>query len=200
MSPSLSALKLSSLPLISPPSSSEVSTAGHLHGSFLQKAGTGQGHKLLNPSSRSNRIIVFNLPEASLMETKSAIDKISEYLIGKKVNIHNAIRLGKRKPPGNDSAPTRPRPILITLDSDWDKRLLLSNCRNLKGFSTYKKLFLRADLPPDHPQRANRRITETSHQPSQPQAADESHHSDAHYSDAESTGPISDPPVAHHEQ
>ena len=110
---------LSSLPSISPPSTSEVSTAGHLHGSFLQKAGAGQGHKLLNPSSRSNRIILFNLPEASLIETKSAIDEISEYLIGKKVNIRNAIRLGRRKPPGKDSAPTRPRPILITLDSDW---------------------------------------------------------------------------------
>jgi len=62
------------------------------------------------------------------------------------------------------------------------------------------KAFLRADLPPDHSQRANRRITETSHQPSQPQAVDVSHHSDAHLSDAESTGTISDPPVAHHEQ
>ena len=40
-------------------------------------------------------------------------------------------------------------------------------------------------------QRANCYITETSHQPSQPQVADESHHSDAHYSDAKSTGPIS---------
>ena len=129
------------------------------------------------------------------METKSAIDEISEYLIGKKVNVCNAIRLGRHKPPGNDSAPTRPRPILITLDSDWDKRLLLSKCRNPKGFSTYKSLFLRVNLPPDHPQRANRRIIETSHHPSQPQAADESHHSDA-----ESTGTTSGPPVAHHEQ
>ena len=129
-----------------------------------------------------------------MMETKSAIDEISEYLIGKKVNVRNAIRLGRRKPPGSDSTPTRPRPILITLDSDWDKRLLLS------GFSTFKRLFLRADLPPDHPQRANRRIIVTSHQPSQPQAADNSHHSDVDLSDAESTGTTSGPPVAHHEQ
>ena len=61
---------------------------------------------------------------------------------------------------------------------------------NLKGFSTYKRLILRADLPPDHPQRANCHITETSQQPSQLQGADESHHSDP-----ESTGAISDPPV-----
>ena len=44
------------------------------------------------------------------------------------------------------------------------------------------------------------RITETSHQPSQPQAADESHHSDADLSDAVPTGTTSGPPVAHHEQ
>ena len=35
-------------------SSSEVSTAGQLPGSFLQEAGASQGHKLLNPSSRSH--------------------------------------------------------------------------------------------------------------------------------------------------
>ena len=137
------------------------------------------------------------------METKSAIDEISEYLIGKKLNIHSEILLGRRKPPCKDSAPTRPRPILITLDSDWVKRFLLSKCKNLKGFSTYKRLFFSADLPPHHPQRANCRITETqSHQFSQPQAADESYHSDAYYSDAdhESAGTISGPPVAHHEQ
>ena len=137
------------------------------------------------------------------MKTKSAIDEIGEYLIGKKVNVRNEIRLGRYKPPGNDSALTRPRPLLITLDSDWDKRLLLSKCRNLKGFPTYKRLFLRADFPPDHPQRANRHTTQTSHQPPQPQAADEIHHSEADLShaglaDSEFTGTISGSSVAHH--
>lgn len=112
------------------------------------------------------------------MKTKSAIDEIAENFIGKKVNVRIAIRLGRYKSPGNDSAPTRPRPLLITLDSDWDKRLLLSKCKNLKGFSTYKRLFLRADLPPNHPLRANQLTTQTSHQPPQPQAADELHHSE----------------------
>ena len=59
---------LSSLPSISAPSSTKFSTAGQLPGSFLQEAGASQGHKLLNPSSRSNRIILFNLPEASLAD------------------------------------------------------------------------------------------------------------------------------------
>ena len=55
------------------------------------------------------------------METKSPIDEISEFLIGKTVNIRNAVRLGQRKSPDSDSAFTRPRPILIILESDWDK-------------------------------------------------------------------------------
>ena len=33
--------------------------------------------------------------------------------------------------------------------------VFLSKYRNLKGFSTYERLFLRADLPPEHPQSAN---------------------------------------------
>ena len=38
------------------------------------------------------------------MEIKSAIDEISEFLIGKTVNTHNAVHLGQRKSPDSDSA------------------------------------------------------------------------------------------------
>ena len=168
------------------------------------KASAGQGHKPSISPSRSNRVILFNLPEATLMETKSAIDEISEYLIGKKVNVRNAIRVGRRKPQADESGPTRPRPILITLESDWDKRLLLSKCRNLKEFPTHKKLFLRADLPPDHPQRGNRRSSETSHpdshQSSQPQGASVPLNSALVSSNAKCTGSASGPSVTHHDQ
>ena len=71
------------------------------------------------------------------METKLAIDEISEFLIGKTVNFRNAVCLGQHKSPDSDSAFTRPRSILITLERDWDKRLLL--------FSTCERLYLRAD-------------------------------------------------------
>ena len=65
--------------------------------------------------------------------------------------LHNAVRIGKVvKNPGNDTSDKpRPRPILIKLLNHWDKRLLLSNCRKLKNFSSEYKLFLRDDLPPD---------------------------------------------------
>ena len=166
---------LSSLPTSRTVSTAPVSNPGSLPASS-EKSGAGQAHKHSSSFSRSNRIILFNLPEKSLMETKSAIDEISEFLIGKTVNIRNAVRLGQRKSPDSDSAFTRPRPILITLESDWDKRLLLSKCRNLKGFSTYERLYLRADFPPDHPQRAKRQI---SRQPPQSPSTVEPSKSDA---------------------
>ena len=158
---------LSSLPTNRTVTTPPVSNSGSLP-TCSEKSGAGQAQKRLSPLSRSNRIILFNLPEKSLMETKSAIDEISEFLIGKAVNIRNAVRLGNRKSPDSDSSFTRPRPILITLESDWDKRLLLSKCRNLKRFSTYERLYLRADLPPEHPQRAKR---ESSRQPPQSPSA-----------------------------
>ena len=160
-------------------STAPVSNPGSLSASS-EKSGAGQAHKHSSPISRSNRIILFNLPEKSLVETKSAIDEISEFLIGKTVNIRNAVRLGQRKSSDTDSAFTRPRPILITLESDWDKRLLLSKCRNLKSFSTYERLYLRADFPPDHPQRAKRQI---SRQPPQAPSTVEPSKSDARTTD-----------------
>lgn len=75
-------------------SSSVAATSSQHHNSVSQKATVASGSKQSRKTpSRSNRIILFNLPETSLMDTKVAIDDISEYLIGKKVNICNAIRL-----------------------------------------------------------------------------------------------------------
>ena len=96
---------------------------------------------------------LMNHRDSDKCSMSDAIDEFSEHLIGKKVSVSNAIRLGRRKLPDSESAPPRPRPLLITLYSDWDQRLLLSKCRHLKNFSTHKKVFLRADLPPDYPQK-----------------------------------------------
>ena len=82
---------------------------------------------------------------------KSAIDDMSTHLIGKSVRVTDAFRLGRR---GEVNPQSRPRPVLIKLESCWDKRLLLASCRKLKGYSDHK-LFIREDLPPEA--RANRR-------------------------------------------
>ena len=100
---------LSSLPTSRTVSTAPVSNLSSLSASS-EKSGAGQAHKHSSPFSRSNRIILFNLPEKSLVETKSAIDEISEFLIGKTVNICNAVRLGQRKSSDSDSAFTRPQP------------------------------------------------------------------------------------------
>ena len=79
--------------------------------------------------NRSNNVILFGLPESSLLEAKTAIDNVFTYLIGENVKIVDAFRLGRR--PETPSA--RPRPLLIKLDNYWDR----------------SKLFLREDLPPE---------------------------------------------------
>ena len=99
---------------------------------------------------RSNNLVLFGLPETSLLDTDSAIDDMSTHLIGKVVRASDALRLG-RKPDINSQS--CPRPILIKFESCWDKRLILASCRKLKGYSNHK-LFIREDLPPEaHPTR-----------------------------------------------
>ena len=116
-------------------------------------ASSSVGHpasgKVLSRNVRSNNVILFNLPESSLLDMKSTIDDMSTFLIGKTVKITNAFRIGRKKQPDELSV-ARPkcRPILIKLDNVWEKRLLLNSCRKLKEF-TVKKLYLREDLPPD---------------------------------------------------
>ena len=77
---------------------------------------------------RSNNIILFGLPESSLLSMKSAIDDMSTHLIGKSIRVTDAFHLGRRSEVNPQS---RPCPILIKLESCWDKRLLLASSRNL---------------------------------------------------------------------
>ena len=105
---------------------------------------------------RSSNVILFGLPESSLLTTKSAIDEVSHHLIGKSIKVKDAFRLG-RKPvvaevnsSGDESDTERPtpcsRPLLIKCENVWDRRFLLASRRNLKSFKY--KLFIREDLPP----------------------------------------------------
>ena len=95
---------------------------------------------------RSNNVILFGLPESSLLSMKSAIDDMSTHLIGKAVRVIDAFRLSHKSVAGDSHS--RPRPVLIKLESCWDKRLLLAACRKLKGYSDHKR-FIREDLPPE---------------------------------------------------
>ena len=92
----------------------------------------------------SRNVILFGLPESSLLDAKTAIDNVFTYLISKNVKIVDTFRLGRR----SESTSARPRPLLIKLDNYWNRRLLLSSSRKLKEY-TVSKLFLREDLPPE---------------------------------------------------
>ena len=125
-------------PLSSPAEASASKFNGH--------ANTSPSSKPVLKFDRSNNVVLFGLPETSLMETKSAIDDLSMHLsmIGKSIKIVDAFRLGRK----SELPSARPRPLLIKLDNYWDRRLLLAACRKLKGYSE-SRLFLREDLPPD---------------------------------------------------
>ena len=124
-----------------------ASKAGSSSVSSSIKSSVTSGTKHSPQFDRSRNVILFGLPESSLLQTKSAIDSMSTHLIGKSVKVLDAFRLGRKSPEASVST-ARPRPLLIKLDSSWDRRLLLASCRKLKGYTT-QKLFLREDLPPE---------------------------------------------------
>ena len=91
-------------------------------------------------------IILFGLSESSLLDTKSAIDNMTNHLIGKTVVVVDTVRL-RQKVDVNTNSNSRPRPILIKLNSCWDKRLLLASYRKLNslptkdGYTRHKSIF-----------------------------------------------------------
>ncbi len=111
--------------------------------------------KAESPSSdRRSNIILFGLPEkASLPETKSLVDEVFSFVVGREVNWRDAFRLGRRRIPDNDqlgdnSDPPPLRLLLVKLVSERDKRLLLSAKHKLKNF-TAARVFLREDTSPE---------------------------------------------------
>ena len=89
-------------------------------------------HYSSTPVDRSANVILFGVPELSLSDTKSVIDEVTTHMIGRSVRIRDAFRIGRKKPNSDESS--RPRPLLIKLDSCWDRRILLSSRRSLKFF------------------------------------------------------------------
>ena len=66
-----------------------------------------------------------------------------EFLVG---NVNDIMRIGHvRKDSEAALGPQRPRPVLIKLDTVWNRRLVLASKRKLKGFRI-ERLFLREDL------------------------------------------------------
>ena len=131
-----------------PDRQSSATAADDCHAPSSRQSHSGVSGSILNKQDRDharlNNVVLFGLPESSLLEAKTAIDNMFTYLIGKSVKIVDAFRLGRR----SEVSGARPRPLLIKLDNYWDRRLLLSSCRKLKDY-TVSRLFLREDLPPE---------------------------------------------------
>ena len=87
----------------------------------LSSSGKGTStHYNSTPEDRSANVILFGVPELSLSDTKSVIDEVTTHMIGRSVRIRDAFRIGRKKPNSDESS--RPRPLLIKLDSCWDRR------------------------------------------------------------------------------
>lgn len=95
--------------------------------------------------SRACNLVLFGLPETeSILQLKSEVDELLEFLSGKHVSVNDVFRLGKY------SAGSKcPRPVLIKLTTAWDHKLVLLRKRSLKDFKI-SRLFHREDVPPDH--------------------------------------------------
>ena len=84
-----------------------------------------------NPERVSN-IVLFGVKEkADLLGMHEVVNSIFQTVAGKQIPIKDMFRIG-RKPRGNQEATvaaqprSRPRPILVKLQSVWDRRLLLA--------------------------------------------------------------------------
>lgn len=90
---------------------------------------------------RSQNVIVFGIEEEK--DRLSWITKLHSALhtaAGKDIDLVDAFRLGKR------TSPDRSRPILVKLQTIWDKRIILNGAFKLRNsIHTKSKVFIRAD-------------------------------------------------------
>ena len=110
----------------------------------------------INTEDRESNLILFGLPESqSILDSKKTVDELLQFLAEKPVSIKDLFRLGKRTQSTSSTNATYPRPILIKLSETWDRKVIHLHKRNLQHFRI-KKLFIRADVPPDHRLRQKR--------------------------------------------
>lgn len=106
---------------------------------------TSSTHK--SSVDHSANVILFSVPELSLTDTKSVIDKVTLPLIGKSISTRDTYHIGRKKPSSVDSS--CPRLFLIKLDNCWDRRILLNSHRDDSNVFVKFKLFIREDLLPN---------------------------------------------------
>ena len=127
------------------PQSSPLLSTSHSQKSLIMPAAQKGTFRPSAQDGRESNVILFGLAETqSLVEVKSTVDELLEFLSGKQVEIKDMFRLGRYK-----QSATRPRPLLIKLSTGWDRKLILLRKRDLRNFRI-KRLFLCEDVAPGH--------------------------------------------------
>ena len=87
------------------------------------------------------------MPEKkSLAKEKCCIGEVLKFVAGKPVLWNDAFRLGRKKSSDDfASMDVRPHPLLVKVNSVWDRRLLLSAKFKLREYDI-EKVFLHEDL------------------------------------------------------
>jgi len=92
---------------------------------------------------RSLNVIVNGVDETRDNTWKSKVSNILSISAGREVSISDAFRIGR-------FVMGKKRPIIVKLQSVWDRRLVLSGARNLANFDEYRNaVFVRADESAD---------------------------------------------------
>ena len=90
---------------------------------------------------RSRNIVITGIDENQDSRIwRTVISRALSTAVGREVTITDALRLGRFSPGKN-------RPILVKLNSPWDRRLALSGARALASSTELKHVYLSADEP-----------------------------------------------------
>jgi len=121
--------------------------------------GSGQSVSgLKSADKRAGNLIVFGLPEVeSLPDLKKSVDELLNFLVGRSVPLNDLFCLGRRKKTSDSEVQCRPRPVMLQPLSSWDRRLVLSAVRKLKGY-TVSNVYIREDLSPVERQKRRERF------------------------------------------
>ena len=97
---------------------------------------------MLTDEQRAKNIVVFGLPETRDNGVwRSQLMDVLKLTAGRSVEISDAFRIGVYNT-------GKTRPVIAKLNNVWDKRIVLSNCRQLSACSDYmKKVFIVSDEP-----------------------------------------------------
>jgi len=89
--------------------------------------------------SREQNVVVFGITETT--DWRKKLSLVLNFVTGREVAVQDAYRIGR-------SASVKSRPILVKLHSVWDRRLILSNSRELASCTDYMRdVFIHADEP-----------------------------------------------------